>query len=158
MLDYSSTTKHLNWDMHQHGDAAEPASTRAVHRGSTKKREAPGAERVGVTTSLFLWVLRTEGPGETSAVPLCWEHRAHVWQQGQGWELQGWGWQAERSTQGSLPSVLLISVQPKPICTEGVESLKRKQEALSKKASSVLRWCNHVRNPKRHRHLQKSRR
>lgn len=61
--------------------------------------------------------------------------------------------------QGFLPSIVPRSLQPKSICSEGVESHQHRQEALSKKASSVLlRRCNHVRNTKRHRHLQKSRR
>jgi len=51
--------------------------------------------------------------------------------------------------QGFLPRIMLLSAQPEAICNEGVESLKHKQEALSKKASSVLlRWCNHVKKPK----------
>lgn len=85
--------------------------------------------------------------------PLCWQHGDHVGQQGQS--LQGRGvaglglaGRAQRF-QGFLPSDMLIPVQPKPICNEGVESLKHKQEALSKKASSVLLCrCNHVKKNK----------
>lgn len=51
--------------------------------------------------------------------------------------------------QGFLPSIVLLSLQPKPICKEEVESLKHRREALSKKASSVLlRRCNHVKKQK----------
>lgn len=78
---------------------------------------------------------RTKGPVET----LCWEHRDHVAQQGQapqGRGVAGLGLAGRvQHFQGFLPSIMLLSLQPKPICNEGVESLKHKQEALSKKKS-----------------------
>lgn len=149
VLGYSSTSRHMESSTHpapaQRVDMAALTSTRT---GGNKEREGP--KSVGATTRSFLWVLRTQGPVETS--PLCWEQGAHVAQQGQGWA-------GRQHFQGFLPSIMPRSVQPKSICSEGVESHQHKQEALSKKASSVLlRQCNHVRNTKRHRHLQKSRR
>lgn len=99
---------------------------------------------------------------ETSAVPLCWEHGDGVGWQGlaAGTGVAGLGLAGRaQHCQGFLPSIALLSLQPKPICKEGVESLKHRREALSKKASSVLlRRCNHVKKTKRHHHLQKSRR
>lgn len=58
----------------------------------------------------------------------------------QGQSLQGLGTAGlglagkVQQFQGFLPSIMFISVQPKPICNEGVESFKHKQEALSKKS------------------------
>lgn len=62
-----------------------------------------------------------------------------------------WGWQAECGIHRDSSQALCSSlVQPKPICSEGVESLKHKQEGLSKKASSVLLcWSNHVKKTKK---------
>lgn len=144
VLGYSSTSRHT------------PSTRSACGHGSADQhqdwgnKEREGPESVRATTRSFLWVSRTQGPVETS--PLCWEQGAHVAQQGQGWA-------GRQHFQGFLPSIMPRSVQPKSICSEGVESHQHKQEALSKKASSVLlRRCNHVRNTKRHRHLQKSRR
>lgn len=150
VLGYSPPTRHKHCSTHpepaQHVATAElgSASTGAARRERDQK--ALGQQWV------ILWVSRTEGPVETCL--LCWEQGAQV----AGKRRAGLASRMQHF-QGFLPSSVPRSEQPKSICSEGVESHQHKQEAPSKKASSVLlRRCNHVRNTKRHRHLQKSRR
>lgn len=152
VLGYSSTTRHTDSSTHQepapHMDMAVLTSTRS---GASKERQGP--ESVGATIGSFLWVSRTQG--------YLWKPVPCAGSKELTWPSKGRAGLAERVQhfQGFLPSIVPRSVQPKSICSEGVESHQHKQEALSKKALSVLlRRCNHVRNTKRHRHLQKSRR
>lgn len=99
-------------------------------------------------------MLRTKGPVETSAVPLCWEFGDHMAIKGshcRGWARQGWGSQAKCSNFRDCSQALCSSpCSLNPSAMRGWRALSTSRKHCQKKAFSVLLCrCNLVKKTKK---------